>query len=109
MRKTLIALAAVATAIAAPAAAQDASDNVTISVETGDLDLTTAAGQESLENRIENAINRACRSGGRDMDSRRAEAACRSTLSEAFAPRVELAITDAQSDRYAALEISLKA
>ncbi|MBH5322660.1 UrcA family protein [Aurantiacibacter sediminis] len=108
MRKTLIAFATAATLIAVPAAAQTSDDTVTITVETSDLDLTTVAGQDRLESRIDTSIERACRSGGRDLASRRAEAACRNTFHNAFAPQVELAIAEAGSENYVALEFAIK-
>lgn len=109
MRKTLTAFAIATTLIAAPAVAQDTSDIVTITVETSDLDLTTSNGQDRLNNRVDTAIDRTCRSGGRDLASRRAEAACRDSLSEEFAAPVALAISEAGSENYAALEFSIKA
>ena len=109
MRKTLIAFAAVATAFAVPAAAQDASDTVTITVQTNDLDLASPADQSRLETRIDSAISRVCRSGGRDFDARRAEAACRNSLRDAFAPQVEVAIMEAREEHFAALDLSLRA
>ena len=105
MRKTLIALAAASTIFAAPAMAADPADSVTISVQTDDLDLTTEAGQDALENRVDRAIERVCRTGGRDIASRRAEAQCRSNFAEDFAPSVELAIAEAQEQRFAAINI----
>ncbi|MGB3167375.1 MAG: UrcA family protein [Alteraurantiacibacter sp.] len=104
MRKTFIALAAAATVFAAPAMAADPADSVTISIQTNDLDLGTVEGQDRLENRIDTAIRRACQSGGRDLASRRAEAACRDALGERFAPVVEVAIVDAQATRLAAID-----
>ncbi len=109
MRKTLIAFATAATLIAAPAAAETGSETVTITVQTSDLDLSDVADQDRLNNRIDTAISRACRSGGRDLASRRAEAACVDSLSEVAAPQVALAISEAASRNYAALEFSLKA
>ncbi len=108
MRKTLIAIAAITTAIAAPAAAQDASENVTITVQTNDLDLTSQADQQRLDNRVETAIRRACRSGGRDLASRQVETACRASLTDAANPRVELAIADANTTRFASIELSFE-
>lgn len=109
MRKTLIALATAATLLAVPAAAQDASEDVTITVQTGDLDLTTAADQSRLDSRVETAIRRACRSGGRDLASRRIEAACRASLAETINPSVELAIAGANETRLASIELSFEA
>lgn len=109
MRKTLITLAAAATVLAIPAAAQEAGDGPTITVQTSDLDLTDSADQSRLDNRVDNAIRRACRSGGFDSASRRAEAACRASLSNAASPRVELAIAQANETRFAAIELSFEA
>ena len=80
MRKTLIALAPVAAIAAAFTAAP------------------AAARSERLT-----------ASAGRDLTSRRAEAACRDSLGAAFAPEVALAINNAGGENYAALEFSLKA
>lgn len=56
MRKTLIALASITTVLAFPAAARNANDSVTITVQTDDLDLTSVADQSRLDNRVEIAI-----------------------------------------------------
>ncbi|RJY08509.1 UrcA family protein [Aurantiacibacter aquimixticola] len=105
MRKTFIAIAAASAIFAAPAAAQDAAEDVTIAVQTDDLDLTDTADQDRLDARVETAIRQACRSGGRDLTSRRVEAACRNALADSIAPRVELAIIDANAPRLAALDL----
>lgn len=109
MRKTLIAIAAATAALSVPATAQDASENVTITVETGDLDLTNQADQNRLDNRVETAIRRACRSGGRDLASRQVEAACRASLADTISPSVELAIAQATETRFASIELSFEA
>jgi len=56
VRKTLIALASITTVLAFPAAARNANDSVTITVQTDDLDLTSVADQSRLDNRVEIAI-----------------------------------------------------
>lgn len=109
MRKTLIALATAATLLAVPAAAQDATGNVTITVETNDLDLSSSADQQRLDSRVQTAIRRACRSGGRDLASRQVEAACRASLSDAASPSVELVIAQANETRFASIELSFEA
>lgn len=106
MRKTLIAFASIAALMATPAAAQELAGDVTITVQTDDLDLSAAADQARLDNRVENAIRRACRDGSVGIDARRAQAACRAALAETFAPQVEVAIMDASEERFAALELT---
>ena len=106
MRKIFIALAPLAAAIAAPAVAQDPATSITISVQTDDLDLSDANDQDRLDRRIENAIERACRTGGRDRDARRAEAACRADLQQTVSPSVELAIAEANAARFASLDLN---
>lgn len=54
----LLAAALAATAVAAPAVAAETSASV--AVKYSDLDLSTKAGQEALENRIDKAARSAC-------------------------------------------------
>jgi UrcA family protein len=104
MRTSFIALAAAAAAVfAVPAAAQE---TVTITVQTHDLDLTDSADQSRLDRRVEQAIRRACRSGGRDLASRQVETACRAELADIASPRVELAIANANETRFASLDLT---
>ncbi|BBC71141.1 conserved hypothetical protein [Altererythrobacter sp. B11] len=63
MRKTIItafAALTVAGAIASPAAAADATAP-SVTVSTADLDLSSSAGRETLESRIDAAVNNVCR------------------------------------------------
>lgn len=103
------ALATSAAISAAPVMAQDPSGDVTITVQTDDLDLSNPADQDTLDARVETAIRQACRSGGRDMASRQVEKACRASLSEAFAPQVEVAIADANTKHFASLDLDIEA
>ena len=107
MRTTLMAItpivALAGAVMAAPAAAQNLDEDVTIRITTQDLDLTNVDDLQRLETRVERAIERACRSGGRDLASRRTEAACRAVLADTIAPSVSLAITDANTRLLAAL------
>ena len=102
------AFAVAALAAATPALAQT-TEAVTVSVETQDLDLTAAADQEKLNDRIETAILRACRPDGRDAIAMRASRVCRSSLADAFAPRVELAIAEAGAVRLASIDLEIGA
>ena len=106
MRKIFIALAPIAAAVSAPAMAQDPAESVTITIQTNDLDLTDAADQARLDSRVDRAISRACRVGGRDADARRAEAACRADLADTIAPQIEVAILDANATRFASLDLN---
>ena len=113
MRKTFTSFAAaLATAtvvFAAPAMAQDPSADVTITVQTDDLDLSNPADQDTLDARIETAIRQACRTGGRDMASRKVEKACRANLSEALGSQVDVAIADANTKHFASLDLDIEA
>ncbi|KLE35509.1 UrcA family protein [Aurantiacibacter luteus] len=102
----LLASAAIAivAAFAVPAAAQT-GEPAQITVPTADLDLTQPADQERLDSRVDQAISRACRTGGRDSASRRFESACREDLEASFAPRIELAIVAARTERLATLTL----
>ena len=104
IKLSAIAALALTAAIAVPAAAQTA-DPVAVTISVEDLDLNTAEGQASLESRVDQAISRACRTGGRDIASRNLEAACRADLEANFAPRVELAIAEARTERLATLTL----
>ncbi|RPF70314.1 UrcA family protein [Aurantiacibacter spongiae] len=105
MRRLSIALAAASIVLAGPALAGPATDAVTIDVRTSDLDLTDSADQARLDRRIDTAIDQACRTGGRDLSSRRAESACRAALKDAATPGVELAITRANTRHFATLDL----
>ena len=87
----------------APAAAQAQPEDVTVEVPVEGLNLARPADQERLDNRVEQAVRRACRNGGLDLASRRQEAACRRSLSDAFAPQIELAIAEARTTHLAAI------
>lgn len=96
--------AALSVAVAVPAAAQTA-EPVRIIVAIADLDLGNVADQSRLDARVDQAISRACRTGGRDMAARRLEDACRADLSASFSPRIELAIAQARTERLASLTL----
>ena len=95
-----IALALSTAAVATPEAGR------TISVETSDLNLTTQAGQERLDRRINIAVRAACRTNARDLNSRLIENECREmALAEAKAKADRaVAMAKATAVRYAATE-----
>jgi UrcA family protein len=85
--------AAMAAAMATPAlAAGDAFEQGKVRVQTADLDLSTAAGQRALDQRIEVAVTRLCgipvffsREEIADLD------ACRTEALAAAAPQIDAA------------------
>ena len=93
-----IALALSTAAVAAPDADR------AISVETSDLNLTTEAGQHRLERRINTAVRAACRTGGRDLNSRLIENECRETALTQAKAKADRAVVMAKATavRYAA-------
>ena len=97
-------LAACALASGVPAAAQAQHEDVTVEVRLNGLDLSLSADQQRLDERMDYAIRRACRSDARDAASRRVQRACEESLSDALAPRVELAIANARREYLAAIE-----
>lgn len=81
--RTLSALAAVALtgatlAISSPAAAQ--SEEISVFVPTGDLDLSTAAGAERLEVRLANAADEVCGEATRDLRLNAQVKACKARV-----------------------------
>ena len=60
MRFTLPIIALAALATPAVASVDAAEEQVTVKISYGDLDLTTSAGVEALEARIEAKLRRAC-------------------------------------------------
>ena len=101
MKKTVL----IAAALAVLPAQALANDRPSITVQTHDLDLATASDQERLENRVDRAIRRACRIGGKGVAVMAAEQECRAELREAARSQVRLAIAAARNDRFAALEV----
>lgn len=99
---TILTVAALAASV--PAAAQSQQEEVTVEVRLNGLDLSHAADQQRLDERVNYAIRRACRVDARDAESRRVQRACEQNLTEALAPRVELAINEARREYLAAIE-----
>lgn len=105
MKKTFALAAAALAVIATPAIAGEAPE---ISVPTADLDLTQDADQAKLERRIDNAARRACRLGGFDTATRKAERECRLAFMENAASEMEVAIADARAARFATIAIDVQ-
>ncbi|APE28720.1 UrcA family protein [Aurantiacibacter gangjinensis] len=103
MRNTLISLAAATAIFAAPAAAQD-TETVTLTIQTEDLNMADADDQARFQQRVDRAIRQACATGGRDLTSRRIEAACRADLAESVAHSVEVAVNEGRLPIVAAIE-----
>ncbi len=77
-------------------AASRSADAIGISVFTGDLDLTTNAGQSALQDRVDRATDTICRlNGSRDLRARLLITDCKTRLAQGVAPEVEGAIARA--------------
>ena len=101
MKKTVL----IAAAVAILPGQAIASDIPSIIVETTDLDLASAKGQDRLESRVERAIRKACTIGGKGLTVMAAENQCRAELREAANVEVRLAIAAAREDRFVALDV----
>ena len=100
MNKTFALVAAALAIAAAPAAAQN-EDFTSITVKTADLDLTSAAGQARLENRLDREIRKACHVGSKGVEAMRLEADCRADLRDAAKGEIAIAIGKARTERLA--------
>ena len=105
MNKTFAIAAAALAALATPAIAHD---SLSVSVDVTDLDLTQDADREKLERRIDNAARRACRLGGFDAETRRAERECRLAIIENADEQVDLAIAKARSEHFATIRLDIQ-
>jgi UrcA family protein len=96
-----IVLPALALACAAPALAQP----VTLSVPYGDLDLTTDAGRQTLDARLDRATRTVCGGAAPTRDLARIQAwrSCVSTARASTRDQVELALNAANARRVAVL------
>ena len=96
--KTLITAAAALAASAfsaAPAVAQ--TPDRTVVVRFADLDLSTRAGQASLDRRLASAVTYLCGTpSAADPDGRRTVRACRTDLHAAIAPQRAAALATAR-------------
>lgn len=104
MKKTLV-IAAALFAIPSVGMAQDAPS---ATVNITDLDLSTKAGQDKLDKRMDQAIRRMCRVDGYDAELRRQETACRLAATADAAPKVAYVIDAARSQRFAAIELDVQ-
>jgi len=90
-----IVLAALGSMMALPAtvSAQEAPQ---VTVQTNDLDLTSEAGQRTLDRRISAAMRAVCKVSGRDLNAIRARAECRETALASASAEKERAIAMAK-------------
>ena len=86
---------AASSALANPANSSEFSETVT----HDDLDLTTQAGIDRLDDRIRTRINRLCRTGAHDSDARRLQRECRIGALASVEQQVQIAIAQANSQR----------
>jgi UrcA family protein len=105
--KTLIgfsALALSATAIAAPAAAE----NVSRAVEYSDLDLASTTGEKRLETRIKSAVRQICSSNQRaTLTEKMLEKQCTDAAMESAMNDAKVAIANYKSDRRVASNVRI--
>ncbi|MXO90205.1 UrcA family protein [Pontixanthobacter aquaemixtae] len=93
-------LAPVAIAFAAvPAMASAAEPAPSTVIETSDLDLTTKAGQQQLEERIEYKVRTMCRSGIGGVAGHKLDKQCRQTALANAERMADVAIAMANRDR----------
>lgn len=101
--RTIITLAAAATALmVTPVAASASPPNgaeFEVTVKHDDLDLTTSEGASRLDERVRTRVFQMCRNGGRDSASQRLERQCRAGAFAAAETQVRLAIAEANADR----------
>ncbi len=89
-----------------PAVAAPVADGNAILVHYGDLDLSTEAGRDMLDRRVQRAANKLCHAGGeRDVGFIQA---CRANVMETTNPAVQVAIRDS-ANRLAGADTSLRA
>lgn len=82
-------------ALTAPAQAQADKEDFVLRIDSSDLDLTTAKGQDRLQARVRSAVRTACRADGRSLRELTAERECEeSTLSNAQRG-IDLALAEA--------------
>ncbi|MXO95779.1 UrcA family protein [Erythrobacter aquimaris] len=104
--KLTFALAALSFAIAAPAAAKAETPAASISV--ADLDLTKRVDQDKLDRRIDLTVRRMCRVDAFEAKARKLERNCRLAAKADAAPKVALAIANARTERFAALNLDIQ-
>ncbi|MBH1944346.1 UrcA family protein [Erythrobacter sp. YJ-T3-07] len=80
-----------------------------IDIDTGDLNLSTQAGREMLDARIDGAVRKVCRSGQRGIAGRLEMQACAADVRSAVQPQIELAMADARGAHLAGLTVDPEA
>ena len=105
MTKTFAFAAAALAAFAAPVAAKEVP---TASVSIADLDLSTAADQDRLHQRIATTARRICTVGSRSIASRRVDEACRLAVMADAAPKIAYAVEQAREKRFATNTLDLQ-
>ncbi len=91
MNTSLIAALALFAA-STPALAMTGGEPVSIDVRADDLDLTTAAGQKVLSQRVTRAARHLCTFQARSLAEKEAEKSCVALAMKYAAPQVELAV-----------------
>jgi len=97
---TAFALAAIA--IAAPATA--ASDR-SVTIDTSDLDLSSAEGRATLDQRVGTAAKRVCDNGWRDAEARKFAKQCEAEVRASIAPQLRTAMASDRAERLASIRI----
>jgi|TARA_R100000049_G_C1954986_1_gene107637 UrcA family protein len=105
--KTRILTAALFAAALVPANASAHSRS--IEIDTGNFDLSTQAGRDMLDARIDSAVRNVCRSGQRGVAARLEMQACAADIRSAVKPQIELAMADARGAQLAGLTIDPEA
>lgn len=100
--KTTLAIAAAFLAVPSMAAAQNAPS---ATVKTTDLDLSTKAGQDKLDKRVDQTIRRMCRVDGFDAAMLRQQADCRLAAKANAGPKVAFAIEASRTGHFASIEL----
>ena len=100
MNKTFVIAAAAIATFTTPAVAGDVPS---ATIPTNDLDLTQQADREILDQRIDSTARRICATGAFDTQSRKMERACRLNVKMDAAPKVQLVVTKARTERLASI------
>ena len=74
-----------------------------IEIDTGNFDLSTQAGRDMLDARIDSAVRNLCRSGQRGVAARLEMQTCAADIRSAVQSQVELAMADARGAHLAGL------
>ncbi|XAP77091.1 UrcA family protein [Citromicrobium bathyomarinum] len=80
-----------------------------IEIDTGNFDLSTQAGRDMLDARIDSAVRNLCRSGQRGVAARLEMQTCAADIRSAVQSQVELALADARGAHLAGLPVDPEA